>query len=101
TRGYAGPAPGCWRSPSRSSPTSRSWGSSSTRSRRSSSAVRAPHDQTEQNMATREKDLMNTTRNRESVKEVPNGAAMAAFLAAGIGAFAVGLFVLLNETGIF
>ena len=52
-------------------------------------------------MATREKDLMNTTRNRESVKEVPNGAAMAAFLAAGFGAFAMGLFVLLNEMGIF
>jgi multisubunit Na+/H+ antiporter MnhG subunit len=52
-------------------------------------------------MATIEKDLANPNRNRELVKEVPNGAAMAAFLAAGIGAFAVGLFVLLNETGIF
>jgi hypothetical protein len=30
-----------------------------------------------------------------------NGAALAAFLGAGIGAFAVGLFVLLNEAGIF
>ena len=30
-----------------------------------------------------------------------NGAAMAAVLAAGIGAFAVGLFVLLNEAGLF
>lgn len=32
---------------------------------------------------------------------VGNGAAMAAFLAAGIGAFAMGAFVLLNEAGIF
>lgn len=31
----------------------------------------------------------------------PNGAAMAAFLAAGIGAFAVGFIVLLNEAGVF
>jgi hypothetical protein len=31
----------------------------------------------------------------------PNGAALAAFLAAGIGAFAMGLFVLLSEAGIF
>jgi hypothetical protein len=30
-----------------------------------------------------------------------NGAAMAPFLAAGIGAFAVGLFVILNEAGVF
>jgi hypothetical protein len=33
--------------------------------------------------------------------ESPNGAALAAFLGAGIGAFAVGLFVLLNEAGLF
>jgi hypothetical protein len=32
---------------------------------------------------------------------VTNGSAMAAFLGAGIGAFAVGLIVLLNEAGIF
>ena len=31
----------------------------------------------------------------------PNGAAMAAFLAAGIGGFAMGLVVILNETGLF
>lgn len=31
----------------------------------------------------------------------PNGAALASFLAAGIGAFAVGFFVILNETGLF
>jgi hypothetical protein len=30
-----------------------------------------------------------------------NGSAMASFLAAGIGAFAMGVFVLLNEAGIF
>jgi uncharacterized membrane protein len=32
---------------------------------------------------------------------VPNGSAMASFLGAGIGAFAMGAFVLLNETGLF
>jgi hypothetical protein len=32
---------------------------------------------------------------------VANGSAMAAFLGAGIGAFAMGLVVLLNELGIF
>lgn len=31
---------------------------------------------------------------------VVNGSAMAAFLSAGIGAFAVGMFVLLNEAGV-
>jgi hypothetical protein len=31
----------------------------------------------------------------------PNGAALAAFLAAGIGAFALGLIVMLHEMGIF
>jgi hypothetical protein len=30
-----------------------------------------------------------------------NGAAMAAYLAAGIGAFAMGVFVILNEAGIY
>ena len=52
-------------------------------------------------MVTIEKGLTGTIRSREAVREMPNGPAMAAFLAAGIGAFAVGLFVLLNETGIF
>jgi hypothetical protein len=33
--------------------------------------------------------------------EVTNGAAMAAFLAAGIGAFGMGLIVVLNEAGVF
>jgi hypothetical protein len=31
----------------------------------------------------------------------PNGDVMAAFLAAGIGSFAIGMFVLLHEAGIF
>lgn len=33
--------------------------------------------------------------------ETTNGAAMAAFLAAGIGAFAIGFIVILNSTGLF
>jgi hypothetical protein len=32
---------------------------------------------------------------------VSNGAALAAFLAAGIGAFAMGFFVIINEAGLF
>ncbi len=32
---------------------------------------------------------------------MPNGAALASFLGAGIGAFAMGMLVLLNEAGIF
>ncbi len=35
------------------------------------------------------------------VPRLPNGPAWAALLAAGIGAFAVGFIVVLNETGIF
>ncbi len=34
-------------------------------------------------------------------EDVANGAALAAFLGAGVGAFAMGLFVILNEAGIF
>jgi hypothetical protein len=34
-------------------------------------------------------------------EDVANGAALASFLAAGIGAFAMGLIVILNEAGIF
>jgi hypothetical protein len=34
-------------------------------------------------------------------KEVANGAALAAFLAAGIGAFALGFIVILNEADLF
>ena len=34
-------------------------------------------------------------------KEVANGGALASFLAAGIGAFAVGFIVILNESGLF
>lgn len=52
-------------------------------------------------MSTIENDLTSTTGVRKQVQELPNGAAIAAFLAAGLGAFAVGLFVLLNEMGIF
>lgn len=34
-------------------------------------------------------------------EQVVNGAALAAFVAAGIGAFAMGFFVILNEAGLF
>lgn len=34
-------------------------------------------------------------------EQVTNGAALAAFMAAGVGAFAVGFFVILNEAGMF
>lgn len=34
-------------------------------------------------------------------RELENGAALAAFLAAAVGAFAVGVFVILNEAGVF
>jgi hypothetical protein len=33
--------------------------------------------------------------------DIANGGAMAAFLGAGLGSFSVGLFVLLNEAGVF
>lgn len=33
--------------------------------------------------------------------DVPNGAALASLLAAGVGAFAMGFFVILNEAGLF
>lgn len=38
---------------------------------------------------------------RETERQLTNGAAVAAFLGAGIGAFAMGLFVVLNEAGLF
>jgi hypothetical protein len=41
------------------------------------------------------------TTNEGQVERVTNGAALAAFLACGIGAFATGLFVILNEAGLF
>lgn len=44
---------------------------------------------------------MTRTDHVESSADVTNGRAMAAFLGAGIGAFAMGLLVLLNEAGIF
>ena len=37
----------------------------------------------------------------DKLQEVANGAALASFLAAGIGAFAVGFFVIMNEAGLF
>ena len=37
---------------------------------------------------------------RADITTVPNGAALAAFLAAGIGAFALGAIVILNEVGL-
>ena len=42
---------------------------------------------------------MATTSDRD--EEVVNGAALASFLAAGIGAFAIGFFVIVNEAGLF
>jgi hypothetical protein len=36
-----------------------------------------------------------------TVSRAVNGTAMASFLAAGVGAFAMGVIVLLNETGLF
>ena len=36
-----------------------------------------------------------------SNEAVPNGAALAAFLGAGIGGFAMGVMVILNEAGLF
>ena len=38
---------------------------------------------------------------RDTIHDLSNGGAMAAVLAAGIGSFAMGLFVILNEAGIF
>lgn len=38
---------------------------------------------------------------RAGIGDPTNGAAVAAFLSAGIGTFAMGLFVILNEAGIF
>jgi len=52
-------------------------------------------------MSTIEKELVTRVGEASATPEVRNGAAMAAFLAGGLGAFAMGLFVLLNETGIF
>lgn len=43
-------------------------------------------------------DVVVDTADRAAV--APNGAALAAFLAAGIGAFAIGLVVILNEIGL-
>ena len=42
-----------------------------------------------------------TIADRQGIAAVPNGAALAAFLAAGIGALGLGLVVFLNELGVF
>ena len=42
-----------------------------------------------------------TMAGREHGAAVPNGGALAAFLAAGIGALGLGLVVFLNELGVF
>lgn len=39
--------------------------------------------------------------NARTGQRTPNGAALAAYLAAGIGAFAMGFIVILNEAGLF
>jgi hypothetical protein len=44
---------------------------------------------------------MSRTPIEETLGDAENGAAMAAVLAAGIGAFAVGFVVILNEAGLF
>jgi hypothetical protein len=41
------------------------------------------------------------TTDEAGIEPVPNGGAVAAFLAAGIGGFAMGLVVILDETGRF
>ena len=55
----------------------------------------------EPNMATIETKYTSTPLEGNLLTESPNGAAMAAFVAAGVGSFAVGFFVLLNEMGLF
>jgi hypothetical protein len=44
---------------------------------------------------------MPTATIRPRAAEPANGPALAAFLASGIGSFSIGLFVILNEAGIF
>lgn len=50
-------------------------------------------------MATREMEY--AVADSPEAREQPNGAALAAFLGAGIGAFAVGFIVVLNAVGAF
>lgn len=45
--------------------------------------------------------MATTLRSQPAALADANGAAMASFLGAGIGAFAIGAFVLLNEAGLF
>ncbi len=44
---------------------------------------------------------MNSETDRPSLRELQNGAAMGAVLAAGIGALAMGMLVIGNEAGVF
>jgi hypothetical protein len=52
-------------------------------------------------MATQEKRFVTAIGEGRPVNEVPNGAGIAAFLGAAIGAFALGLIVILGEMGLF
>ena len=52
-------------------------------------------------MTSAQETLAVPTSERAERETAPNGGAMAALLAAGIGSFALGLFVILNEAGIF
>ena len=45
--------------------------------------------------------MATVSRSQSPALATTNGAAMAAVLGAGIGSFAVGVFVLLNEAGLF
>lgn len=45
--------------------------------------------------------MSNSVSNGASHVQSTNGAAVAAFLAAGVGSFAMGLFVILNEAGLY
>ncbi len=52
-------------------------------------------------MATHHEDRPTTDTLAEVEPRLANGASLAAFLAAGIGSFALGAFVVLNEAGLF
>lgn len=44
---------------------------------------------------------MSSTNDKQEEQHLPNGPALAAFLAAGTGGFAIGLFVIAKEIGVF
>jgi hypothetical protein len=52
-------------------------------------------------MSTRERKAAAPSARHPAIGEVANGPAWAAYLAAGIGSFALGFVVLLNEAGIY